>query len=668
MNKLSSTKTQLPYDYYSLPHCRPDKVVRSAENLGEVLRGDRIENSPYAARMRVDAGCAVLCRLPALSRADADAFASRVSDGYKVNMILDNLPVGMVLARKDDEGRAVKGYERGYPVGFLAAAGGGGGGGDDGKDDGGKDDDGDDDKAGKKRDKDGGKKKKKKKEEKKKEPRAYLHNHLRFTILYNRDPATDLSRVVGFEVEPFSVKHKYAGAWPSGGGGGGGGGAAPPALSTCSGDALTHALPPQPLEPGEEVVFTYDVRFVASDIRWAVRWDTYLRMVGGAGQIHWFSIVNSVMIVLFLSGMVAMILARTLRRDIAAYNALEAAAALEDGVLIGGGVGGVGGGGAGADETGWKLVHGDVLRPPPRAALLAALVGTGVQLIGMTVVTVVFAVLGFLSPANRGGLATAAVLLFVAMGALGGHAAGRLYKLCRGDAWKRMTAATALLFPGCLGAVFFALNLLVWSQRSSGAVPFGTLVALFALWLGVSAPLTFAGSYLGFRAPPPEDPVRTNKIPRQVPEQALLLHPVFAALVAGVLPFGAVFIELFFLLTSVWLHQYYYLFGFVALVFAILCLTCAEVTVVLAYFQLCAEDYRWWWRAYLTSGASALYLFAYSAFYFATKLEIAKAVPTVLYFSYMAAISAGFFCVTGTVGFLATLVFVRVIYSSLKLD
>lgn len=47
MNKLSSTKTQLPYSYYSLPYCHPDHIVDSAENLGEVLRGDRIENSPY---------------------------------------------------------------------------------------------------------------------------------------------------------------------------------------------------------------------------------------------------------------------------------------------------------------------------------------------------------------------------------------------------------------------------------------------------------------------------------------------------------------------------------------------------------------------------------------------------------------------------------------------
>lgn len=47
VNKLTSTKTQLPYSYYSLPYCPPDHIVDSAENLGEVLRGDRIENSPY---------------------------------------------------------------------------------------------------------------------------------------------------------------------------------------------------------------------------------------------------------------------------------------------------------------------------------------------------------------------------------------------------------------------------------------------------------------------------------------------------------------------------------------------------------------------------------------------------------------------------------------------
>ena len=82
--------------------------------------------------------------------------------------------------------------------------------------------------------------------------------------------------------------------------------------------------------------------------------------------------------------------------------------------------------------------------------------------------------------------------------------------------------------------------------------------------------------------------MRTNKIPRQVPEQPWYMHPAFSVLIGGILPFGAVFIELFFILTSMWMHQFYYLFGFLALVFIILIITCAEITIVLAYFQLCS--------------------------------------------------------------------------------
>ena len=79
----------------------------------------------------------------------------------------------------------------------------------------------------------------------------------------------------------------------------------------------------------------------ASDIRWASRWDTYLLAIDD--QIHWFSIFNSVMIVLFLTGMVAVIIIRVLRRDITNYNQLESG---EDA----------------QEETGWKLVGGGRVR------------------------------------------------------------------------------------------------------------------------------------------------------------------------------------------------------------------------------------------------------------------------------------------------------------------
>lgn len=60
---------------------------------------------------------------------------------------------------------------------------------------------------------------------------------------------------------------------------------------------------------------------------------------------------------------------------------------------------------------------------------------------------------------------------------------------------------------------------------------------------------------------------------------------------------------------SIWMDQYYYVFGFTLIVAVILIVTCAEITMVLIYFQLCNEDYNWWWRSFLASGSTALYMF-----------------------------------------------------------
>jgi len=347
--------------------------------------------------------------------------------------------------------------------------------------------------------------------------------------------------------------------------------------------------------------------------------------------------------------MVAMILLRTLHRDITKYNELATAEEA-------------------AEETGWKLVHGDVFRKPKHSKLLAVAVGSGIQILGMSVVTLIFALLGFLSPAHRGGLLQSMMLLFTFMGVFAGYTSARLYKVFGGDDWKMATLLTAFLFPGVFFGVFFVLNLFIWGQKSSGAVPFTTMFALLVLWFGISVPLVFLGSYFGFRKAAIELPVRVNQIPRQIPQQPWFIQPVFTSLVGGVLPFGAVFTELFFIMSSLWQHQFYYLFGFLALVLVILMVTCAEISIALTYFQLTSEDYNWWWRSFFSSASSALYVFLYSILYFTSRLQIEKPVSTLIYFGYMFLSSTIFLLLTGSIGTVASFFFVKAIYGSIKID
>ena len=104
-------------------------------------------------------------------------------------------------------------------------------------------------------------------------------------------------------------------------------------------------------------------------------------------------------------------------------------------------------------------------------------------------------------------------------------------------------------------------------------------------------------------------------------------------------------------MSSLWLSQIYYVFGFLFVVVCILVITCAEMAIVLCYFQLCNENYLWQWRSFLNTGSAGLFLFGYSIVYFSSTLEIMGVISTMLYFSYMFIASLLFSLVTGTVGF-----------------
>ncbi|KAF4523248.1 hypothetical protein B566_EDAN006871 [Ephemera danica] len=585
VNRLNSEDSVLPYEYHHFDFCLSDETNSPVENLGQVVFGERIRTSPYKIKFLEDKICVPLCSKKytgsnSVDQRNLQHLKKGMSLNYQHHWIVDNMPVTWCYTLPDGQQHC----STGFPMGCYVHD----------------------------------------KETCMLNPMYnkpntyYIFNHVELTITYHSGEQEDWGgnfKMNAVKVTPHSIKHQD--------------------------EKQLDCASKEPMEiPGRDlgnqdnlkITYSYSVKFVKNNtIKWSSRWDYILESMPHS-NIQWFSILNSLVIVLFLSGMVAMILLRTLHKDIARYNQIDSG---EDA----------------QEEFGWKLVHGDVFRPPRKGMLLSVLLGSGMQVFFMTLVTLAFACLGFLSPANRGALMTCAMVLFACLGTPAGFVSARVYKSFGGEKWKLNVMLTSMLSPGVVFCLFFVLNLVLWGEGSSAAVPFTTLLALLALWFG-----------------PLEHPVRTNQIPRQIPEQSVYTQPIPGVIMGGVLPFGCIFIQLFFILNSIWSNQMYYMFGFLFLVFLILVITCSETTILLCYFHLCAEDYHWWWRSFLTSGFTAFYLFIYCIHYFATKLNIEDSASTFLYFGYTLIMVFLFFLLTGTIGFFACFWFVRKIYSVVKVD
>jgi len=379
----------------------------------------------------------------------------------------------------------------------------------------------------------------------------------------------------------------------------------------------------------------------------ATRGDNYLHIFDP--RIHWFSLINSLVIVVFLCAMVSMIVYRSVSRDISRYNAIDLSEDVQE-------------------DWGWKLVHGEVFRTPNNPLILSALVGNGAQLCAMVGVTLVFALLGFLSPSNRGSLATVMMICWTFFGSVSGYVSSRVYATLGGTERRKNAFFTATVLPTFIFAVVFLLNLFLIAANSSGAVPFGTLLLIVLLWFGISAPLSSVGAYFGARTGAISHPVRVHAIPRQIPPPPKYLRPWATALLGGILPFGAAFVEMYFVLSSLFASRAYYAFGFLALTAGVVGLTTATVTILFTYFLLCAEEYRWHWRAFVTGGGSAFWLLAYGLFYWVSRLSLDSFSSVALYLGYLFLLVILDFLVTGTIGFLATYWAIRKLYSSIRID
>jgi len=447
VNALASYDTELPYDFYSLPICKPPGGAEPAKknvNIGTFLMGQRLETSPYNFTMMVDEVAKEACPEEGfygpLTADEAKLLQDRIEEHYRININLDNLPVTTYDLEEEPES-----VRTGFDIGFTDGVG-----------------------------------------------SFYVNNHIEFKVLVHPVTAQFLSARETFYAAEMDVRRRLLLSAEAGAGGGDGDageagptpGADPGAASGSSGmqgvyytvvgfEAKACSLKreagwatysmrcpgsggedgamtaePQPVKEGEKIVYTYDVSWEVSDIKWVSRWDAYLRMP--RGTVHWFSILNSVLVVLVLSGVVAVIMLRTIRRDLAKYEELILNET-ENGVR------------SPEAEAGWKALKSDVFRAPPKCRQLSMLVGCGLQIFLASSLTLLFGAFGFLSPAVRGALLSTLLGLYMLLSTVAGFTSVYLYSSMTRSThgWRALSLESTGAVPGLLVAVLVLMNLLI---------------------------------------------------------------------------------------------------------------------------------------------------------------------------------------------------------------
>jgi len=603
VNALTSIHTQIPIDYYGLPVCKnvdfPNDMF-SKLNLGELLAGNKIQSSPFYIRMKEEIYCMALCSRVTLDKKDVSILRQHIKNGYHHNWIIDNVPSAYTFKTDSYERRF---YSGGFPIGYIDMEG-----------------------------------------------DYYINNHFNIYVDYNQYlPDVEKYRVVGLAVEPLSVKHEIQ---------------YPHDFVNCTDKAphfdRTNISQALRVEQDAKIYYTYDVIWRESNTKWPDRWHIYLNedhLV--PDHVHWYSIINSIMFLAFLSIFILCTVVRNLRKDIAAYNAKTALADEEANVDNSK---------SNSDsnevnETGWKAIHADVFRPPQNYPMLFCVCcGGGVQLALAVFLTLCCCARGLLSPVRRGSIVTGFLAFHAMTGIAGGYTSSRLYKAFKGPNRGWCTISTALLFPGIALGVFLVLKTMLYSRYYTVSASIPTVLTIAVNWSYGSIPLVFFGSYLGYKKETIEFPTATSEIARAIPEPGIWSRKWLSIVLAGFPLFAAIYVENFFIMTSLWMKRYYHANHFTLIVYILLIITCSTITIRVVYKQLCAENHQWWWFSFVAPGSTALYTFLYSISYF-RNLEAGEIMTYMLYYGHMGLICLGMFLVTGSIGALSSLWFVRTVYS-----
>lgn len=391
---------------------------------------------------------------------------------------------------------------------------------------------------------------------------------------------------------------------------------------------------------------------MSSDLPWADRWDVYMLNTLPFDDLYFIDIIDYLMMALLIT---ALILIRIFRKRLLEKDKKLQPLLLEP--LLEPNVG---------EEHTWKDLHGDVFRAPSFSPmLLSVMVGSGAQ-VGAAFF---FAIAMRESPNyvdKSSTFVTRALVVSAFSGIVAGYVIARLYYYSNGKHPKLNTICTAIALPSASLLIFTILNVFLSIHGAATAMSFRSLSGLYVLWAFVFCPLSFCGSHLARIAEKKGVPTKTTELVRDIPRLPCYYNPLFTAALGGILPFAVVHVELTRLLSAFWLQHIYYTMNKLLAVFFILTVTCAQVAIIMCYWQLNRQDHRWWYKSFWNCASAGVYVMFDSIWFLMTRLNLDGTFSVAMYLTYASMIAVFFGLYCGAIGVLASFGFNRIIYGTIK--
>nr|CCC94940.1 putative endosomal integral membrane protein [Trypanosoma congolense IL3000] len=421
------------------------------------------------------------------------------------------------------------------------------------------------------------------------------------------------------------------------------------------------------LAEDREYTFTYSVNFTHSSIPFAERFSKYVDKDTLELRVRWMSIVNSVYLLSVLVVVIACIILQVLRVDSKNAELEVGFEDYSDNVV---------------ESSGWKQLSADVHRVPAYPVAFCALLGTGVQLLLVFAVIIFSAAYYGLRHKPTYGAVTMAVQAYALTGFVAGFVSASKFlpytvlNPSLAGKWVLCTHLTMIGFPAFLIAVGIVTNIVAFIYGSSRAVHFGGFLYVIFLLL-LFCPTVLAGALAG-RYICRRHLTRTNNhyalphvnhIPRLVPPPGhFLFSRSSLVILTGFLPFSSIAIELFLVLSTLWLNKMYYVYTLLIVTFAMFVLITAGTSVVATYLLLNMEDHRWPWTAFGFGASVGFYVLLYALYFYLFHTSMSSFFVTVFFCAYSLTLSLSIGLAGGSVSFIVASLFVQKIYSSVKVD